>query len=211
MDVPVTVNIVWTGPDVMFMPANPVPAVIVNITTYTSTVEVDAAKNGSYTCQATVTSGGTMSGSIDITVGMYLPTYCTPAPSKCSHTAPLPAPTNLRVSSPALPTSITLTWEQPEGANAVDSYEINYNSIIQDCVSEGVGNLPPVKVSVDNSSLRSYMYTLNDGPDSPVEEYSLFRITLTAVNSVTRSVPSQHVMIATAEAGMCWILLVIYY
>ena len=74
VDVPVTVNTDWSGPGgVMFMPANPVSAVMVNITTYTSTVSVSAARNGSYICQATITSGaGTTSGSIDITVGMCL-------------------------------------------------------------------------------------------------------------------------------------------
>ena len=77
VDVPVTVNTEWAGPGgVMFMPANPVPAVMVNITTYTSTVLVNAARNGSYTCQATIISGaGTTSGSTDITVGMILQ-YC---------------------------------------------------------------------------------------------------------------------------------------
>ena len=73
VDVPVTVNIEWIGPGVMFMPANPVPAVMVNITTYISNVTVSAARNGSYTCQATITSGGTTSGSTDITVGMVQP------------------------------------------------------------------------------------------------------------------------------------------
>ena len=73
VDVPVTINTGWTGPGgVMFMPANPVPAVMVNITTYSSTVSVSAARNGSYTCQATITSGGTTSGATDITVGMCL-------------------------------------------------------------------------------------------------------------------------------------------
>ena len=70
VDIPVSVNTEWTGPDVMFMPTNPVPAVMVNITLYTSTVTVNAANNGSYTCQATVNSDGMMSGSTDITVGM---------------------------------------------------------------------------------------------------------------------------------------------
>ena len=81
VDVPVKVTTQWTGPDVMFMPANPVPSVVVNITTYISTVTVDAAKHGSYTCQATIDSGTrTTSGSTDITVGMYfvdLQVFCT--------------------------------------------------------------------------------------------------------------------------------------
>ena len=72
VDVPVTVNTMWSGPDVIFMPASSVPGVMVNLTTYTSTVTVDAAKNGSYTCRAIVTSGGTTSGSTDVTVGMYI-------------------------------------------------------------------------------------------------------------------------------------------
>ena len=75
VNVPVTVNTEWTGPNVMFMPANPVPAVMVNTTTYVSTVSVGAAKNGSYTCQAAITSGGMTSGSTDITVGMYLTAF----------------------------------------------------------------------------------------------------------------------------------------
>ena len=73
VDVPVTVSTEWTGPaDVTFMPTNPVPAVMVNVMMYINTVEVNAAKNGSYTCQATITSGGTTFGSINITVGMFL-------------------------------------------------------------------------------------------------------------------------------------------
>ena len=100
-------------------------------------------------------------------------------------------------------TSITLTWEQPEGANAVDSYEINYSIIIEDCVSEGMGSLPPISVSVNNSTLSSYMYTLTNSSMTPVEEYSFFRISLTAVNSVTRSVPSELVIAETGEAGTC--------
>ena len=90
----------------------------------------------------------------------------------------------------------------------MERYDIKYSTVIQDCV----GNFPLVTVSVDNSSLSGYMYTLSNRAESPVEEYSLFRFSLTAVNSVTRSVPSQLAMTATAEAGTCritFILLVI--
>ena len=55
---------------------------------------------------------------------------------------------------------------------------------------------------MDNSTLMSYTYTLNDSASTPVEEDSLFRISLTAVNSVTRSIPSQYVETTTAEAGI---------
>ena len=65
VDSPVNVTTEWSGPNVTFQPANPVPAVMmVNPTTYTSTVTVNAAKNGSYTCQV-----GMISGSVNITVG----------------------------------------------------------------------------------------------------------------------------------------------
>jgi hypothetical protein len=113
-------------------------------------------------------------------------------------TAALPPPTNLRAVA-TTPTSITLTWEQPEGANAVDRYEINYLYIIEECDLEGGGPFPAVTVSVNDGTLRTY--TLNNSASTPVEEDSLFRITLTAVNSVTRSVLLQPAMTSTAEAG----------
>ena len=72
VDVPVTVNTEWTGPNVMFMPTDPVPAVMVNTTTYVSTVSVGAARTGSYSCQTNITSGGATSGSTDITFGTYV-------------------------------------------------------------------------------------------------------------------------------------------
>lgn len=76
VDVPVNVTVVWSGPDVMFLPANPVPAVMVDLVVYTSTATANVAKNGSYTCQAMVNSGEIISGSTNITVGMYLLTCC---------------------------------------------------------------------------------------------------------------------------------------
>ena len=77
VDVPVTVNTMWTGPaGELFTPTNPVPAMIVNLTTYTSLAMVDAARSGNFTCQATVSSSsqfitgsGMMSGTTTITVG----------------------------------------------------------------------------------------------------------------------------------------------
>ena len=58
VDVSVSVNTVWTGPDNMtsFTPSNPVPTMMHSQTRYTSTVTVDAARRGNYTCQATVNS-----------------------------------------------------------------------------------------------------------------------------------------------------------
>ena len=76
VDIPVIVTTEWSGPArTMFLPDKVVTTVMVNLTTYTSTVTVDAARNGSYTCQATVNSGGTTSDSANIIVGMSLLPY----------------------------------------------------------------------------------------------------------------------------------------
>ena len=77
VDVPVTVNTEWMGPaGVSLTPANPVPAMMESPTRYTSTVMVDAARSGDYTCQAMVTSSsqfttgsGIMSGTAVVNVG----------------------------------------------------------------------------------------------------------------------------------------------
>ena len=84
----------------------------------------------------------------------------------------------------------------------MDRYEINYRYFIEECESEGGRLFPSVTVSVNDGTLRRY--TLNNSAPTPVEEDSLFRITLTAVNSVTVSIPSQTAMITTAEAGTCY-------
>jgi hypothetical protein len=77
VDVPVSVTTEWSGPErTMFLPNKIIPAMMVNVTTYTSTATIDLARNGNYTCQATVSSGGTTSGSTNIAVGniyMYFP------------------------------------------------------------------------------------------------------------------------------------------
>ena len=111
------------------------------------------------------------------------------------------------VSSPS-PTSFTLTWEQPEGADAVDSYWIGYEYSVHECIDEG-GSFPAVTVMVHKGSLRSY--TMTNSVSTPVEEDSSFFITLTAVTSVTRSDPTPSVTIMTTDAGNhlvnCMILL----
>ena len=75
VDVPVTVNTVWTGPSLTTV--TPTSLMMENLTRYIAMAMVDAARNGSYTCQATVysssqfiTGGGSMSASTIITVGM---------------------------------------------------------------------------------------------------------------------------------------------
>ena len=76
VDVPVTVNTVWSGPALTTV--TPTSLMKENLTRYIATAMVDAARNGSYTCQATVSSssqfttgGGSMSATTNITVGVY--------------------------------------------------------------------------------------------------------------------------------------------
>ena len=83
----------------------------------------------------------------------------------------------------------------------MDKFEINYLYFINEC---GSANFPSVTVPVNDGTLRSY--ALNNSPSSPVDEDSVFRILLTAVNSVTRSRPSQPALTTTAEAGILIVL-----
>ena len=77
VDVPVTVNTVWTGPD-GFMTTDTAQPVMGSTTTYTSTAVVHAlgrGQSGNYTCIATVTSNSqyltdsSKSGSKNVTTG----------------------------------------------------------------------------------------------------------------------------------------------
>ena len=88
VDVPVTLNTEWTGP--VLTTVTPTNLMMENVTRYIATAMVDAARNGSYTCQATVSSssqfttgGGSVSATTNITVGMcciqscvYMYVYC---------------------------------------------------------------------------------------------------------------------------------------
>ena len=74
VDVPVSVTTEWSGPArTMFLPNRIVPTDMINLTTYSSTITVNAVRNGSYTCTAIIDSGGITFGSTDITVGKNLP------------------------------------------------------------------------------------------------------------------------------------------
>ena len=75
VDVSATVNTVWTGPALTTV--TPTSLMMDSLTRYITMAMVDAARNGSYTCQATVSSssqftagGGSVSASTIITVGM---------------------------------------------------------------------------------------------------------------------------------------------
>ena len=77
MDIPVTVNTVWTGPD-GFLTTNTAQRVMRRTTTYTSTAMVSSfgrEQSGVYTCTATVNSASSLvsssmgSVSVRVTVG----------------------------------------------------------------------------------------------------------------------------------------------
>ena len=116
-----------------------------------------------------------------------------------SHAAPLPSPANVIVSRRSPATSISLSWNQPLGADAVTGYRIVYTYTINECLNEDERHFPPVTVFLNNGALRSY--TIINSSTSPVEEDSNYVITMTAVNSVTESNPSNSAFTTTAEAG----------
>ena len=75
VDVPVTVDTVWSGPALTTVTTTSL--MMDNLIRYIIMATVDAARNGSYTCQATVSSssqfttgGGSVSAETNITVGM---------------------------------------------------------------------------------------------------------------------------------------------
>ena len=111
---------------------------------------------------------------------------------------PLPPPTDLLVSRPPLATSISLSWTQPLGADAINSYQINYSYTINECSRDSVGRIMQGSVNVGN--VRTY--NLSNSSQTPVEEDSVYSITVTAINNVVSSIPSATRMTTTAPAGM---------
>ena len=80
------------------------------------------------------------------------------------------------------------------------SYEINYSYDVIECVRDrDTRPFPPVTVTLNNGSLRSY--TISNSPTTPVEEDSRYTISITAVNSVGGSGPSNMAFTTTADAG----------
>ena len=79
-------------------------------------------------------------------------------------------------------TSITLTWDHPLGStDTVERYEIYYNFTINQCRAIIGRNNMMQDVG------RQRAYTLENSPDTPIEEDSTYFITVTAINQVTSS------------------------
>ena len=109
-------------------------------------------------------------------------------------TAPLPSPTDLVITPTS--SSITLTWNQPSGADAVKQYEISYNFTINECGSDNEQfNL------LINGLLRSFIIT--NSSYHPVEEDSVYNISITAQNSVVNSTATKNqYVVQTGKAGV---------
>ena len=83
----------------------------------------------------------------------------------------------------------------------MNGYEINYSYQVIECIYDGdTRPFPPVTVFMNNGSLRSY--TIMNSRTTPVEEDSQYTISITAVNSVERSGPSNMAFTTTADAGL---------
>lgn len=73
VDIPVIVNVHWTGP---YFDNNNIGSIAGSLNVYTSTATVDAARDGNYTCRTTVSSSSqfitdreTMSHSTSVITG----------------------------------------------------------------------------------------------------------------------------------------------
>ena len=111
------------------------------------------------------------------------------------------------VAAQSLATSISLTWDQLQGAEAVDGFEITYSYAVRECISDG-DNRPflPGILRLNSGSRRSY--TIMNSSYTPIEEDSDYTITIRAVNSVGMSAQSNTAMTRTANAGECFCVLI---
>lgn len=104
-----------------------------------------------------------------------------------------PSPTNLAAT--ATSTSITLTWTQPEPIDLVHIYEITYTYGVRGC--SGVNET--VIVSVNDSSVRSH--TIQNSPETPVEEDSVYTVSLIAIDDAGINSSTISINIQTPQAG----------
>ena len=175
---------------------------------YTSTNAFSSVRSGNYTCQAGIHSSSQFVTAIQsssrislhIHVGKqhdYNNNYYNNKSHACL--VALPPPTDLTVVH-SLPTSIHLSWSQPQGAEAVNGYKINYNYTIKECSRDNAGQAVQESVTVGNVT----SYNLSNSSTAVVEEDSVYFITVTAVNDVTNST-SLATMANTSTAGLLFI------
>ena len=114
------------------------------------------------------------------------------------------APVN--VMTTAGTTSISITWQQAEG-DVVDRYEIQYTYTVNahpgSCV---LSDTEPITVTVNNGTARGYNLT-------PVEEDSVYTLSLTAINSAGSTSVSVSPSPITQQAGeieSTWYTILLY-
>ena len=97
--------------------------------------------------------------------------------------------------------SISLNWAQPEGAHAVDRYEISYSFVVAECVRDGVTTTDPTVTVILNEGFRR-SYTISNSSATPVEEDSQYTISLRATNAIATSEKVSINMTSTLTAGL---------
>ena len=109
-----------------------------------------------------------------------------------------PPPTNLAATATSV--SITLTWTQPEAIDLVHGYEITYTYTVREC--SGVNET--VIVSVNDGLIQSY--TIQNGPETHIEEDSVYNISLVAMDDAGINSLPISTIIQTLQAGTYYIL-----
>ena len=109
---------------------------------------------------------------------------------------PLPPPTSVSATAPQAK-SFRLKWQQSDGADAVESYKIDYCFTVNEC---NESNPRCFTIHMIDGSLRGY--NINSSSDHPVEEDSTYSIALTAANDVATSEAANISNIVTSRARM---------
>ena len=104
-----------------------------------------------------------------------------------------PPPTNLAATATSV--SITLTWTQPEPVDLVHGYEITYTYTVREC--SGVNET--VIVSVNDGLIQSY--TIQNGPETHIEEDSVYNVSVVAVDDAGNNSLPISTIIQTLQAG----------
>ena len=95
----------------------------------------------------------------------------------------------------SISTSFTVTWEQDQSKDAT-LYELYYNFSIRECPDDINSGW---SVIIDNSSLRSFI--VMNSTETPVEEDSVYNISIAAVNSAGMKFSLVFTNLTTLGAG----------
>ena len=116
----------------------------------------------------------------------------------CSHLAGVPStPTAVMTYND----SISISWNQ-QNQDVVTRYEINYSYTVNHCPQ-----YRPVQNTIVNVSGSMRIYTLLNTSENPIEEDSIYTITITAINPAGRSRASTGVLYTLPSGGclLCFV------